>query len=972
MAGKSDRDIEIWRAAFAEFEALRQLQGAERDAALERLRHADPSVHEQAEKLLRAHEDARDQRFLTSVPGAVGFTPLPGPQPGDVLGSYRVERSLGAGGMGAVWLAHRADGLFDARVALKLLHPELHQSILRERFIREGRILGQLSHPNIARLLDAGTLPDSRLYLALEYVEGERIDQWCDNCRLSLEARVRLFLQVCEAVAHAHTRLVVHRDLKPSNILVTVHGEAKLLDFGIAKLIEDHETSSEATELTRMGGRVLTPEYASPEQVAGTPITTASDVYSLGVLLFLLLSGRRPYGKPGATASELERAVLETEPMTLTRAADMPIEESAPAAVADRRATSRKGLVQALRGDLDVIVRKALRKSAAERYPTVQAFADDLRRWINHEPVQARPDSLRYRARKYIRRHRVAIASATAIFLALTAGLFGTLWQAHEARRNAQAARAQAQRAERVKDFVVALFKDQSPYQRTTTATHTPQQLLAKASEQLQHELAEEPEVRVELLADIGAMQGDLGDPDGAEITLRRAIAETSARYGADSLEVVDPMLGLAAVLRDFQGFAEAEQLVRRALAILQSHGERDTPRVALSKSILGVILSLGKGAPPEAVALFEDALRINEAQLGHDHPKTQDVLYRLAQLDVQTRADDRAEIRIRDLIERATRQSGEMSARLADALTLLGDVQTHRGQLEEAVTSYARAIAMMNGTGASTYALANAHANQAIALRSMRRFGEARAAYAAALTVLPEDSIMQRAGILRGEGRVALALGQADDGEALLRDAYELLRRSPGSERNGFTWYCAAEWGRGLLAQGKVRQAETVQREALSHLRAILGPDAHQNAMVMDVLATTLEQDAAGRAEAERLRRDALAIVARNNPRTSLAWSPYALSLARNLAMAGDRDAAEEGLDLARQCAANLRGQAGQEQDFAECLVEQAACLSSLGRNTEASATLQEALGVFSTVRNPDAEAVARARGLAARIRPA
>ncbi|MGQ0619383.1 MAG: serine/threonine-protein kinase [Panacagrimonas sp.] len=355
----------LWRVAFEKFEQLAGLDRVACDHALDELARDEPRVYPQILTLIRAHREAQEGAFLEASPAPTSS--LPDLEAGADLGPYRLERPIGAGGMGEVWLARRNDGLFEAPVALKLLHPHLATSTVRERFVREGKILGDLSHPNVAHLLDAGALPDGRLFIAIEFIDGRRIDEWCDAQNLDIAARLKLFLQVCDAVSHAHARLVVHRDLKPSNILVSADGSVKLLDFGIAKLIETTGQSAAETELTRLGGRALTPEYAAPEQVLGAPVTVATDVYSLGVLLYVLLTHRRPYGQDATTAREIEREVIETEPPAPSRAVDS------------------KTLRKQLAGGLDTLMLKALKKAPDERYASVTALAEDIGRYLHDQ-----------------------------------------------------------------------------------------------------------------------------------------------------------------------------------------------------------------------------------------------------------------------------------------------------------------------------------------------------------------------------------------------------------------------------------------------------------------------------------------------------------------------------------------------------------------------------------------------------------
>ena len=348
------------------------------------------------------------------------------------LGPYQVVRLLGRGGMGSVWLAQRADGLFEREVALKLPHASLAGGALSERFARECGILAALAHPLIARLLDAGVAHGGQPYLAIEYVEGKSLTEYCDEHRLTLAARIALVMQVLEAVQHAHRNLVIHRDLKPTNILVTREAQVRLLDFGIAKLVTGSEVLE--TELTQRGGRALTLDYASPEQFGGCPITTSSDVYSLGVLLYTLLCGHRPYQLERDSPGALEEAIRSAQPIR-------PSQQTPTSAIADARATTPKGLVRALAGDLDTIVLKAIKKQPSERYATADALMQDLQRYLSGERVQARPDGLTYRCAKFVRRNRVGLAVATLLLVVIALGIAGTLSQASRAGQQARQAR---------------------------------------------------------------------------------------------------------------------------------------------------------------------------------------------------------------------------------------------------------------------------------------------------------------------------------------------------------------------------------------------------------------------------------------------------------------------------------------------------------------------------------------------------
>lgn len=410
---------ERWREISPYLDRALSLSEAERAAWIDSLRSERADTAALLEELLKEHRDLDREHFLEHSPAPpVAESSLAG----QTVGAYQLISPIGQGGMGTVWLAERSDGRFDRRVAIKFLNFAVARTGA-ERFKREGRILARLAHPHIAQMIDAGVSSSAQPYLVLEYCEGEHIDRYCDRERLEIDARIQLFLDVLSAVAHAHSNLIVHRDIKPSNVIVGSDGDAKLLDFGIAKLLAD-DGAPAATLLTIESGAGLTPHFAAPEQISGGAITTATDVYSLGVLLYILLSGRHPAGPGPHSPADLVKAITETEPPRASDAATLSGAGGDTAAVASNRAATPDKLRRQLRGDLDTIVAKALKKIPEERYPSVTAFADDLRRYLNHEPIKARPDTPGYRAAKFLRRNRTAAALAALVLASLSVGLF--------------------------------------------------------------------------------------------------------------------------------------------------------------------------------------------------------------------------------------------------------------------------------------------------------------------------------------------------------------------------------------------------------------------------------------------------------------------------------------------------------------------------------------------------------------------
>jgi serine/threonine-protein kinase len=513
---------------------------------------------------------------------------------GETVGLYHLIRLLGEGGMGAVWLAERADGMLQRPVALKLPRGVWLRPELLERMAREREILASLNHPHIARLYDAGLGSDGQPYLALEYVEGRPIDAHSRAAGLDSRGRLRLFLQVAQAVAHAHSRLVVHRDLKPSNILVTGDGEVRLLDFGIAKLLEGGEAHE--TELTRLSGRALTLAYASPEQVSGEPIGVASDVYSLGVVLYELLTGSLPYQPARDSRGAIEEAILNAEPPKPSgRAAD-------PSAQ------------RALRGDLDTIVLKALRKKPEERYSTVNALADDIERWLQGRPVLAQPDSLPYRLRKFVGRNKLAVGAALGIAIAILAGATIAFWQA-------RVALAEKKRAEEVKEFISSIFRDADPYTASSGEVPTVIDLLKQARAKIDASLEARPELRVELLILVGESLLSLQDNDTAEEVVRQAVDVGRSSLGADDPRTLQARILMTQVHR-FRGRTEEMKADLEALLppLRASAGPSEELVVALKQL---AHLAIDEGRYHDAEAAAGEAAAMALAVLGPSHPET-------------------------------------------------------------------------------------------------------------------------------------------------------------------------------------------------------------------------------------------------------------------------------------------------------------------------------------------------------------
>ncbi len=498
-----------WATLSPLLDELLDLDAAGRAARLASCRATDPQLADELAALLAEQSALDDEAFLEgAAPGVPAPPAATATLAGQRFGAYTLVGPIGAGGMGSVWRARRSDGRFEGDVAVKLLNLALVAKGGAERFAREAQALARLAHPNIAHLIDAGVSDSGQPYIVLEHVQGEPIDRHCDLQRLDLEARVRLLLQVMAAVEHAHGRLVLHRDLKPGNILVTAEGNVKLLDFGIAKLLDDQTAAAPPTALTQLAGRAFTPEFAAPEQVQGGEVTTATDVYALGVLMYMLLAGTHPTAKPTDTPVDRLRSVVETEPPRLS--------DAAPARI-----------TQALRGDLDNIAAKALKKAPGERYASVAAFAGDLQRWLADEPVSARADTWRYRAAKFVRRHRVGVAAASLTAASLVAGIVGTTWQAIEAGRERDRALFEVKRASARANLMDLVLQATGDADKPVTQ----REILDRSVVLIDKQFAADPKLAVDLLYPIAGQYAGLGD-SARDLAVMKRAAEIAAASG--------------------------------------------------------------------------------------------------------------------------------------------------------------------------------------------------------------------------------------------------------------------------------------------------------------------------------------------------------------------------------------------------------------------------------------------------------
>ena len=773
-----------WRRLEEVFEAAASVPVEERGTFLDAHCAGDPGLRAEVEALLLA--DAGPTGLLSRVVGEAAAA-MTGPEaaawtPGLRIGPYEIVRELSRGGMGIVFLAERADQQFRMRVAIKVVRATLASPDLRDRFRTERQILARLDHPNIGRLLDGGATESGEPYVVMEFIDGLPIDRYCDAHALDIDARIELFRAICGAVQYAHRNLVVHRDIKPGNILVTAEGVPKLLDFGIAKVLETSSARDDAM-LTRTRARMLTPSHASPEQVRGEPVTTASDIYSLGVLLYDLIAGRPPYHFASQTERELERVICEIDPEPPSHAvarAAAP-DEAESAAIARARSTTADRLRRRLAGDLDTIVAMAMHKEPVRRYASADQLGEDLRRHRTGLPVLARRDSLRYRLGKFVRRHPGALGTAGAIVVMIVALVaFYTVRLASERNR----AVAAAARSEQVASFLSDVFAVSDPSEargRTVTA----RELLDQGAARITTELVDQPDVQADLMELMGNVYLGLGLYDESVAMLERALESRRRASGEMSAGMAHTLNALGVVHRLGANYVAAESLASQGLEIQRALWGEDHLETAHSMADLAEVLRV-RGELASAEQSYRQALAIRRRQLGPAHRDLADVLNNLA-------------------------------------LVLLA-----RGDQAAAETMQREALAMRRELlGENHIDVANSYDNLAMTLEARGQHDEAERLGREAMRMnraLLGDSEPRTLRVMSRLARTLNARGETDEAEPLVREALSGLRARFGDD-HPYVAHALAGLAAIRHARGDVPAADTLHTLALAIRRRLLSP---------------------------------------------------------------------------------------------------------------------------------------------------
>ncbi|MEE4175783.1 MAG: serine/threonine-protein kinase [Xanthomonadales bacterium] len=862
------QDLERLKALFDE---AVELEGEARAEFVDRTCGDDDGLRQALLELLAADQQQTIRPDFSLGDEVAAEAALDAALEGTELGAYRLLKRIGAGGMGTVFLAERADGAFERRVAVKVVRRGMDTEQVLQRFQAEREILSRLDHPNIAALLDGGVTPDGRPYLVMEYVDGLPITEYCDTRRLSIERRLDLFRAVCQAVHHAHRNLVVHRDLKPSNILVTGDGTVKLLDFGIAKLLDD----AEDPQLTRTGMRALTPAYASPEQLNDEPVTTGTDVYALGVILYELLAGRRPF-EALRTPEEMRRQVLSGEaPRPSTALTQMPADAEGRAAektletISASRSVPPGRLRQALTGDLDTICLMAIRREPVERYGSAEQLAEDVGRHLAGQPVRARPPSVSYRLGKFVRRHRAGVAATAVFLLALGATV---VFYTDQLQKERDRARVEAETAERVVTFMEELFDLADP-EESRGEDITVREVMDEGAERLQEELEDEPAVRarlldvmggvyltlksseeaeavllqavgdwervggdgdaglVESLNKLGGVQGQLMKQDEAVRTYERALELARVTEGDPSLKVAELLNNLALIESQRGDYPRMEELLREAIAMEEALAE-DGELKAGAKLFNLAWVTQYNGRYDDAIELYLRSRELLEAEYGEDHPRVLYPMQALAVLYTEIGDYAAADALMTEVLGKTRTIYGEESVDYGFALSDMGRIRSGQERFDEAEALLVQAIDVLRA------AYDGPHPNVASVIETLGMHHYQMENWEAGAEVFREALAMRdivlespHPDISNNLGNLGLLLkkaGQLEEAETLYRQALAMDRELYGEEHREVA---TSLYNIALIREelGDLDTAEEIHQEALAMRRRLFG-DVHSH----------------------------------------------------------------------------------------------------------------------------------------------
>ncbi|QQS35953.1 MAG: serine/threonine protein kinase [Ignavibacteriales bacterium] len=819
-------DKNTWSDLKTIFYKAYELNESEREAFIDK-NCSDPEIKKEVLSLLSAHD--KSEKFMESThllnqsekENSAFFI-------GKYFGRYKVEKLIAKGGMGLVFLGVRDDEV-KQNAAVKIINPGVASGTVIKRFQNERQTLANLNHPNISRLLDGGITDDGIQFLVMEYIEGIPIDEYCDKKKLNTKERLVLFLKVAAAVRYAHQNLVVHRDLKPNNILITENGEPKLLDFGIAKILSPGE---ESDTLTHKGMWNLTPEYASPEQIKGESITTSSDVYSLGIILYKLLTGHNPYRIKSVFHQDISRIITQTEPVkpseviyqTIEKISDEETTRITPDTISVTREGSVDKLHKKLKGDLDNIVSMAIRKEVERRYSSIEHFAEDVERFLNDKPVKAHEDSWAYRTKKFIKRNKAAVIPAAIIFIIINLGLAGILWQGHLAAKERDTAKLEAEKSNRIKSFLLDMISAPDPRKEGKEVKVI--DVINKASGKLQFELSRHPQIEAEIRTMLGNTYQNLGIYNSAESEMNKALEINKKLFGGKSKETAMSLKNLGLVYHYEGDYEKTEQFYNASLEMLKEIEETPSFERALVLDAIGSLMT-DKGDYEKAEVITKQALTISESIKGPEDPDVAQIKNNLAtSLNYLDKLDE-ADSLYREALRVFRKHYGNYHIQVSRVINNLAFISIFKKEHDKAIPLLEEALNIkIKVLGEDHPDLILAYSNVGSTYHNIGVYDKAekymKASVDAGLKNFDENNVNLSRSYM-WYGRALEGNGKYEEGIFYLNKAYE-IRRNEFGDKNNLTLTTQLHLGKCLGTAKKYNEAEKQLLQCYSGFKEISG----------------------------------------------------------------------------------------------------------------------------------------------------